>query len=157
MAAKICTAKNCASCGHELDRDELEYPRQDEDGDVICTGCYREKYEGTCDRCLEIVEKTELAMNPGETFALFEPVDDLGRGFYRALRWPIYMNGYVCGYIVERNIQYVGQLDSKAAQAAKEAWTPGGCLCCACRDEVELHVRRYRRQRRRRQRKGSRA
>lgn len=130
--------------------DDREYPRTDEDGDVICSSCYRDKYEGVGDRCGEIVEKTELAMKPGELFAFFEPVGDLGRGYYRVLGWPIYMDGMIGGYVVERNVRFIGSLDAAGARAAKDAWTPGGCLCHDCQVKVERHVSRYRRRQTRR-------
>lgn len=139
-AAVAGAATCCALCGDELDHEEKEYPRKDEDGDPVCDRCYTEKYEGVCDRCGEIVEKKELAMNPGELTAFWEEVDGLKPGYYRVLKWPIYMDGMIEGYVLTDNLKFVAKLDAKGKRAAKDAWTPGGRMCCACRDEIQKHA-----------------
>lgn len=117
--------------------EQRESPMKDPDGDITCDECYREKFEGECDRCGETVDETELAMNPGELLALWEEVDDLAPGYYRVLRWPIYMNGMITGHILKENLEYTYPLDKKGEEAAAHSWTPGGRLCKRCRDEIE--------------------
>jgi hypothetical protein len=135
LLAVIC----CASCDAEFDDEERESPRRDSNGDALCDACYREEYEGTCDRCDEIVEKTELAMKPGELLAFWEEVDGLKPGYYKVIRWPLYADGMINGYVYTENLQFFAALDAKGVAAAKDAWTPGGCLCAACRSEILQH------------------
>lgn len=129
----------CALCGDEFDEEELDNPYRDEDDDPICDSCYREKYESACDRCDEIVEKKELEMKPGELLAFWEEVEGLKPGYYKVLRWPIYADGMICGYIYHDALEFFAPLDEKGTAAAKDAWTPGGCLCERCRTEILQH------------------
>jgi len=129
-------APSCASCGDKLDAEERGNPYRDEGGDPICDRCHCDKYEGQCDRCGEIVEKKELDMHPGEILAFWEEVDGLEPGYYRVLRWPIYMDGMIEGYVLKDNLEYFAPLDEKGQHAADNAWTPGGRMCRACREEI---------------------
>lgn len=127
----------CPCCGEELNEEEREYPQKDEVGDNICDRCYRDKYEGECDRCGYLVEKSELKMRPGELLALWQKVQGLKPGYYRVLHWPLYADGMISMHLFHDALEFFSPLDSKGLSAAEGAWTPGGCLCAECRKQIE--------------------
>jgi hypothetical protein len=127
----------CSLCSDELREEQRDSPFKSDDGDPVCDRCYHEKFEGVCDRCRDVVEKKELAMRPGEILALWEETDGLKTGYYRVLRWPIYMDGMIDGYIVTDNLQRLKPLDEAGIAAADDAYTPGGRLCAACQKEIQ--------------------
>lgn len=96
-----------------------------------------EKY-GDCDRCLETVLETELKMRPGELLAFWEETDGLKPGYYRVLRWPIYMDGMIEGYVITDNLEFVAPLDAIGLEAAEDAVYPGGRLCRACQEAISV-------------------
>ncbi len=126
----------CTECEEELDDEQAENPLKEGD-DIYCDRCHREAFEDVCDRCQEWVPKPELTMKPGELMLFFQEVEGLQPGFYRVIRWPLYADGMITGYVFKENIAYAGPLDAECIGAAKEAYTPGGCLCKECRDAVE--------------------
>lgn len=126
----------CSHCSDELKGEDLEKPMM-YDGEPYCERCYREECEAECDRCGNLVTKDEVAMRPGELLAFWEKTDGLMPGYYRVLRWPIYMDGMITGYVLPDNLQFVLPLDDKGKVAAEGAWTPGGALCVECRSEIE--------------------
>ena len=131
----------CAWCYRELDEEERASPlTNDELDEVICDACYRDEYEDECDRCGEIVAKTELAMNPGELIAFWDEVDGLKPGYYKVLRWPIYADGMIEGYVMTENLEYAEPLDKEGERAAANAYYPGGRLCCKCRVEIAKNL-----------------
>lgn len=128
----------CTWCDDPLGEEARESPYLDDSGDVICDRCHTQHFEGCCDRCSEIVEKKELAMNPGELLAFWEEVDGLQPGYYRVLRWPIWADGMIEGFVYTENLQFVCPLDEAGIHAAEDAWTPGGSLCEECRTAIEV-------------------
>lgn len=130
----------CTWCGNDLPEEQRESPYLDESGDEICDRCHTQHFEGCCDRCSEVVEKKELAMRPGELLAFWEEVDGLKPGYYRVLRWPIYADGMIEGFVYTENLQFVRDLDQAGLNAAEDAWTPGGSLCAECRGIIEASL-----------------
>lgn len=136
-AGKVCKPLECSHCMEKLEGEDADSPFRDKNGDLYCEGCFFEEVMGDCDRCGACVDLDELAMNPGELLAFWAKTDGLEPGYYRVLRWPIYMDGMITGYVVTDNLQRFGPLDEKGLSAAKFVNTPGGRLCCACRLEID--------------------
>lgn len=130
----------CGWCSTVLNKEQRENPYRDDSGDVICDTCYTRNFEGICDRCEEIVPKKELKMRPGELLAFWEEVDGLQPGYYRVLRWPIYADGMIEGFVYTENLQFVCALDAQGLNAAEDAYTPGGSLCEECRKAIEANL-----------------
>lgn len=128
--------RHCSYCSEELKGEDLTNPMM-YDGEPYCERCYGQECEGQCDRCGNFVVKDEVAMRPGELLAFWEETNGLKPGYYRVLRWPIYMDGMITGFVLTDNLQFVLPLDDKGKLAAKDAWTPGGSLCLECRTEIQ--------------------
>lgn len=128
----------CTWCGNKLDEEQSANPRLDESKEVICDECYREHYEGECDRCGEIVEETELQMKPGELLALWQEADGLQPGYYRVLSWPIYADGMIEGHIYTDALALFTPLDDRGKVAAEGCRTLGGRLCAACQKQIGI-------------------
>lgn len=132
----------CTSCGVSLSDEELENPRRDSGGDVICDSCYSDEFEDWCSLCDEVVDKDELEASPGHIVAVYSdaPVrggDDLKAGYYRVLSWPFFADGMVEGYFIGGTLERLADLDDKGKRAAKDQSCLSGPMCKRCRDRVE--------------------
>lgn len=134
----------CTCCHEKLDDEQASAPRRDTDGDIMCDDCYRDEYETQCERCMNIVEKTEMGANPGEIIAVWQKsparfgVGDLEPGYYRVKQWPIYADGMIEGYMFADHLEKVCELDSEGLLSVEQGATAMcGALCQSCRDQVE--------------------
>lgn len=136
------TKPECTYCGNELrDPHEIANPPTDEDGDIICDECYRDRYEEICERCGEYAQKTDMDTSKGSLIAVWTEApgrpDDLAPGYYRVNAWPLYADGMIEGYMFSGNIERVADLDDKGERAAQNAWVNCGPLCSECRGKIE--------------------
>lgn len=138
------STKACVQCETTLTPDELEYPLTDDEGNPLCDSCWREKYEGECQRCGENVAKDELTATPGECIAVWEEApglgEDLSPGYYRVIDWPIFADGIIEGYFYNSNLFRITDLDEAGLSAANEAGSAAGPLCYKCQAQIEYPV-----------------
>lgn len=83
------TIIECSYCGNDLREDEIENPREDESGDVMCDQCYEDEFLEHCSLCENYYDKPT---KPEETFFVVakEVSGQVGvdPGFYKVLNWP---------------------------------------------------------------------
>jgi hypothetical protein len=133
----------CTRCGDELPEEEASDPDTDEDGDVICSDCWRERFMDLCVRCDETVMKTELEAKPGELIAIWMDVgdDDLLPGYYRVKEWPFYADGMIEGFFFQGALEQVAALDARGREVVKEGpWCASAPLCEDCRTRIESRL-----------------
>ncbi len=125
----------CAWCEKLLDD-----PERSDNGEILCDDCYREEYSGDCDRCMNIVDKTELESRPGEMIAVLREAPglsgDMRPGYYRVKDWPFFADGIIEGYFHDSNLERVADLDQPALGAARDSICAAIPLCSECRQAL---------------------
>lgn len=81
----------CSRCGNDLSEDEMEAPREDESGEIMCDDCYSDNYEELCPICSNIYDKPTT---PEDTYFVIsketEHEAEMKAGFYQVLRYPVF-------------------------------------------------------------------
>lgn len=89
----------CGYCGNDLSDEELESPREDESGELMCDDCYSEHYEETCPICEDSYDKPTC---PEETFFVLSKEAaaemDMKGGIYKVLSWPYTVSCLIGGF-----------------------------------------------------------
>ncbi len=130
----------CAWCEECLDAEQSANPERSDDGEIICDECYREEYRDDCNRCMDIVDKTELEARPGEMIAVLREAPglsgDMEPGYYRVKEWPFFADGIIEGYFHDSNLERVADLDQPALDAAQDSTYAAISLCSGCRQAI---------------------
>lgn len=109
----------------------------------MCDECHMEEYRDDCNRCANIVDKTELESRVGELIALLDRAPGLTSylepGYYRVTEWPFFANGMITACFYESSLQRVGDLEQSTADLVK--YFPCAIsLCAECRQSVSLNL-----------------
>lgn len=133
----------CSRCGNDLDDEESGSPDKDEDGDIICSNCWSDLYQGHCGRCGEYAMQTELKAHPGELIAVWENTpatpNDLTPGYYRVKQWPFFSDGMIEGHMYANALSRFSDLDELGKRASGEQSTLCSPLCQDCRTKIEKY------------------
>jgi len=105
----------CSYCGNDLSEEELEYPREDESGDIMCDNCYYDNYEEICPIC----ENSYIKQNtPEETYFIVskDTEKDAGikAGVYQVLKYPVFCaatGGLGTTYMYPENYKLLRECD----------------------------------------------
>lgn len=104
----------CSYCYNELDEEEIEYPRTDETGDIICDNCFKENYQDYCPLC---EEHYDTPTKPEETFFVISKESEskagVEAGFYKVKSWPYWVGATGLGFqwLNESAIQLIKKFD----------------------------------------------
>jgi len=144
-------AVECGLCGHELTKEEREYPEYRQ-GDLLCERCLRDKFMHTCDWCENLTDGApEDHPAIGELMAVLEPLEGcmycgpavpwirgqyrstMMPGIYRVKKWPIYANGIIEGYLFADAFEWFAPLPKALAEHHDADYdAPCWVLCPEC-------------------------
>ena len=109
--------KECTYCGNDLDNEELESPRKDDDGDIICDNCYSDNYMNYCPLCEEEYEKPtkpeELFFCISNEVCEYVAMNPIKPGIYQTTSWPYFLGATGFGFemLFENSIKLVRELN----------------------------------------------
>lgn len=95
---KMTETQKCSSCEGVLCGDEIESPRKDKDGSILCDECYDEKYEHNCPICEEyFYEDLDAEITPKYLMVLEKVGDTVGltAGIYEIISYPFFADGII--------------------------------------------------------------
>jgi len=123
----------CEQCGKALDGEELEFPRKEEDGTVLCDECWHEEYEFTCCLCEEygLVEHQHAFVVVFDAEGAGAGIEKLG--IYRVIRTPYWCSNYFNAWLFPDAVKWVAPLPPVV-----EDYYPCGHLCLSCQEELGL-------------------
>jgi hypothetical protein len=124
--------QECPQCGAEMNKEEIDNPYRDTDGDLLCDECYHDRYEYTCCMC----GNYEHIDNEGDYLVLFEKCGGLVRGVYRIKSRPYYTSNYFDMWWNLEALEKVRGLPWKFSES--EDGYPSGTICWGCRNELGL-------------------
>jgi hypothetical protein len=119
----------CYSCGEELKGQDLEGPRHDEDGNVLCDDCYYEEYCFECCMCGDYAINKEK-----QTVIIFDETFGVKPGLYQILKRPFYycpVAGEGAG-VFNDALQRIGDIPDGVTGDGYMA----GYLCADCQRKV---------------------
>lgn len=102
--------QKCTSCEEDLDGEEIENPRKDKDGSILCDDCYDEEYEHHCPICEEFFyEDLNAKITPKYLMVLQMVGDDVGltAGIYEIIRYPFFADGIIEMHIFKRAVKRI--------------------------------------------------
>lgn len=149
--AETLTETACTCCGSDLDRDELESPNLDGDGDPICDQCYHDKYEFTCCCCEEYGD----VKDQHKMLVVFEKIGGVQPGIYGIVEFPYYTQGLIgSGWLHLSSLKRIGDVNPDMdgngypcghlcaeCQAKVKAQRKGTCQFCKCESSSCIRVR----------------
>jgi hypothetical protein len=126
--------KICAYCGDELDEEEIESPRVDGEGDIICDECYNEQCEFKCCLCRDygnIADQHKIVV-------VFEKILGVEPGLYRVTNRSYWYASIVGddGGIFPTAVQRIGNIPV----GADGNGYPCGHLCAECQKKLIAEV-----------------
>jgi hypothetical protein len=131
----------CGRCGNDLDDDEMESPRQDEDGDIMCDECYHEHFEFTCSVCQEHGDTEDqhnmLAVYDSEVFEENDRENGWKRGVYMIVDRPYYLAPLIGQvWIYTRCLEWIGPIPRDKGNDESPIGYACGHLCLECQHKM---------------------
>lgn len=80
----------CFCCENKLDEEEAEWPRKNDDNDIICDHCYTDEYQYTCPLCESYVDIDENENYIIILKELAETQKNIKSGIYEVIKRPYY-------------------------------------------------------------------
>ncbi len=107
--------QNCNSCGDELEEEEIESPRKDKDGSILCDECYEDKYQHHCPVCEEFFyEDLEAKISPKYLMILPSVGENVGldAGIYEIVSYPFFADGIIELHIYKSAVKWICDIPS---------------------------------------------
>lgn len=90
--------QKCSSCGDDLDGEEIEAPRHDKDGTILCDKCFEDKYTHLCPICEDFYdEDLNAKITPKYLMVLKSVGENVGltAGIYEIISYPFFADGII--------------------------------------------------------------
>jgi len=86
----------CSFCGNALSGEEIESPRKDKDGTLLCDACFDDKYTHSCPICEDFFdEDLDAKISPKHIIVLEEQKGGIPIGIYEIISYPFYADGMI--------------------------------------------------------------
>lgn len=105
----------CSSCGDELEGEEIESPRNDKDGTILCDDCFEDKYTHRCPVCEELFDEDfDEKISPKYLIVLPSVGENVGlaSGIYRITRYPFFADGMIEFHIFKDAVNRICNIPS---------------------------------------------
>jgi hypothetical protein len=129
----------CTLCEEELDEEEIESPRKDRDGDIICDKCFDDRYSYHCPICEEMFsEDFSVKISPKyPLIAEYASEDiDIDSGIYEILSYPFYADGVIEIHIFKSAVKRISGLPNDLDE--DDLWSDIYYVCDDCIKKMSL-------------------
>jgi len=116
----------CIDCGYELGPEEMESPRKDADGDLVCDDCWSNEHEFECVFCGNFDDKEhdhKMLMLCEEQKA-HGYAEQVMAGVYRVTSYPYFISDYFSAWLLPERLERVADCPEKADTS--------GAICLGC-------------------------
>lgn len=106
---------DCTCCGDALDSEELENPREDKQGDILCDDCFENKYTHRCPVCEGLFNEDFSVKITPKNLLISESVGEqlhLDTGVYEIVEYPFYRDGITEFSLITSSIKKITDLPS---------------------------------------------
>jgi hypothetical protein len=127
----------CTVCGDELDPEEVESPRRDKDGDIICDHCFEEQYSYTCPICEEMFDEDfSEKISPKYLLITTYAGEELGvdPGIYEIVSYPFYADGLIETHLFKSAVKKIADLPDDLDE--DNLWCDEYYICDECVEHV---------------------
>lgn len=125
----------CTYCGVNLDSEQIQNPRTDKDGDIMCDECYQEHYEFSCCWCQDsdhIDHQHKMLIVDDEKSA------KLPRGVYEITTIPYYCDEIITSRLYKWALNRIADVPE---DLEIESY-PCGHLCIECQKKIADKIKK---------------
>jgi len=102
--------QKCSSCGDDLDGEEIDSPRHDKDGTILCDECFEDKYTHRCPICEKLYEEDVDAEITRKYIMVLPNVGEnvgLTVGIYEIISYPFFADGIIEMHIFKNAVKRI--------------------------------------------------
>ena len=104
---------NCSICGKELDSEEIESPRKDKAGRIICDECFDDKYTHHCPICEEHFDEDFTKKISPKYLLISDCAAEamyINSGIYEITKYPFFREGMIEISMIETALDRIAHL-----------------------------------------------
>lgn len=133
--------QKCSLCGDNLKEEEIESPKTDKDGSLLCDECFENKYTHSCPICEEWFDEDFSAKITPKFLLVLPSVGEnvgLDAGIYEIIRYPFYADGITEMHIYKGAVKRICDVPSDIEDCYTLYYICDGCARRA-KQEYELN------------------